>query len=186
MIEQMSNRIDKWASSWENLSSGVCDQVRLKPKFCVMISNIYRIKQLLTFVSVNMKCYWTVNNSYWPPLRVSQYEVNTSWPLQQKSIVLKYWKQKINSFSYAEKKSWHMCANFWINPHNGKLPSRLAPAQCQNSLAPQLLSNNCWSKTKTSISLNRVYWYDIMSYLFLLSNIYSTVNHGKECVSPFA
>ena len=23
-----------------------------------------------------------------------------------------------------------MCTNFWINPHNGKLPSRLAPAQC--------------------------------------------------------
>ena len=56
------------------------------------------------FVSVNMKCYWTVNSSYWPLLRVSQYEVNTSWPPQQKSIVLQYWKPKINSFSYAEKK----------------------------------------------------------------------------------
>ena len=51
-----------------------------------------------------MECYWTVNNSYWPPLHVSQYEVNTSWPPQQKSIVLQYWKPKINSFSYAEKK----------------------------------------------------------------------------------
>ena len=56
----------------------------------------------MTFVSVNMKCYWTVNNSYWPPLRVSQYEVNTSLPPQQKSIVLQYWKPKINSFSSAE------------------------------------------------------------------------------------
>ena len=114
-----------------------------------------------------MKCYWTVNSSYWPPLRVSQYEVNTSWPPQQKSIVLQYWKQKINSFSYAEKKKlWRMCTNFWINPHNGKLPSRLAPAQCQNSLTPQLLSNIYWSKTKTSISLNRVYWYDTMCHIF--------------------
>ena len=113
-----------------------------------------------------MKCYWTVNSSYWPPLRVSQYEVNTSWPPQQKSVVLQYWKPKINSFSYAEKKLWRMCTNFWINPHNGKLPSRLAPAQCQNSLTPQLLSNIYWSKTKTSISLNRVYWYDTMCHIF--------------------
>ena len=114
--EQMSNRIDLWTSSWENLSSGVCDQVRLKPKLCVMTSkrqsfeNVYRIKQLLTFISVNMKCYWTVNSSYWPPLRVSQYEVNTSWPPQQKSIVLQYWKPKINSFSYAEKINYGVCA----------------------------------------------------------------------------
>ena len=57
-----------------------------------------------------------------------------------------------------------MCTNFWINPHNGKLPSRLAPAQCQNSLAPQLLSNNYW--LKTSINLNRVYWYDSMCHIF--------------------
>ena len=126
--------------------------------------NRFRSSYRARFVSVNMKCYGTVNNSYWPPLRVNQYEVNTSWPPQQKSIVLQYWKPKINSFSYAEKKKiWHMCANFWINPHNGKLPSRLAPAQCQNSLAPQLLSNNCWSKAKTSISLKWVY----VSYLFL-------------------
>ena len=59
-----------------------------------------------------------------------------------------------------------MCTNFLINPHNGKLLSRLVPAQCQNSLAPQLLSNNYWSKTKTSISLNRVYWYDTMCQIF--------------------
>ena len=130
-----------------------------------VLSNVYKIKQLLTFVSVNMKCYWTVNNSYWPPLSVSQYEVNTSWPSQQKSIVLQYWKPKINSLCW-KKKIWHMCTNFCINPHNGKLPSRLAPAQCQNSLAPQLLSNNYWSKTKTSISLNRVYWYDTMCHIF--------------------
>ena len=61
-----------------------------------------------------------------------------------------------------------MCTNFWINPHNGKLPSRLAPAQCQNSLAPHLLSNIYWSKTKTSISLNRVYWYDTMCHIYFL------------------
>ena len=65
-----------------------------------------------------------------------------------------------------KKKIWRMCTNFWINPHNGKLPSRLAPAQYQNSLTPQLLSNIYWSKTKTSISLNRVYWYDTMCHIF--------------------
>ena len=84
---------------------------------------------------------------------------------------------KVNSFKILKtknqfillcwkKKSRHMCTNFWINPHNGKLPRRLAPAQCQNSLAPQLLSNDCWSKTKTSISLNRVYWYDTICHIF--------------------
>ena len=82
-----------------------------------------------------------------------------------KAVLISYF-HSYNSFSYAEKKLWHMCTNFWINPHNGKLPSRLAPAQCQNSLAPQLLSNNNWSKTKTSISLNRVYWYDTMCHIF--------------------
>ena len=70
-----------------------------------------------------------------------------------------------------------MCTNFWINPHNGKLPSRLAPAQCQNSLAPQLLSNIYWSKTKTSISLNRVYWYDTMCHIFSCSHLF--------LISPF-
>ena len=53
-----------------------------------------------------------------------------------------------------------MCTNFWINPHNGKLPSRLAPAQCQNSLAPQLLSNINQSKSSLLI------WHYV-SYLFL-------------------
>ena len=141
-----------------------------------------------------MKCYWTVNSSYWPLLRVSQYEVNTSWPPQQKSIVLQYWKPKINSFSYAEKKKlWRMCTNFWINPHNGKLLSRLAPAQCQNSLAPQLLSNIYWSTTKTSISLNRVYWYDTMCHIFSclccpiphahISRPFSVFSAGLRCVT---
>ena len=69
-----------------------------------------------------------------------------------------------------KKKLWRMCTNFWINPHNGKLPSRLAPAQYQNSLTPQLLSNIYWSKTKTSISLNRVYWYDTMCHIFSCYN----------------
>ena len=84
---------------------------------------------------------------------------------------------KVNSFTILKtknqfillcwkKKLWRMCTNFWINPHNGKLPSRLAPAQYQNSLTPQLLSNIYWSKTKTSISLNRVYWYDTMCHIF--------------------
>ena len=49
---------------------------------------------MLTFISVNMKCYWTVNSSYWPPLRVSQYEVNTSWPPQQ-----------VNSFTILKTKN---------------------------------------------------------------------------------
>ena len=133
-----------------------------------------------------MKCYWTVNSSYWPPLRVSQYELITSWPSQQKSIVLQYWKPKINSFSYAEKKKlWRMCTNFWINPHNGKLSSRLAPAQCQNSLTPQLLSNIYWSKTKTSISLNRVYWYDTMCHIFSCyhSCAFSNINQTELAFS---
>ena len=41
-----------------------------------------------------MKCYWTVNSSYWPPLRVNQYEVNTSWPPQQ-----------VNSFTILKTKN---------------------------------------------------------------------------------
>ena len=80
-----------------------------------------------------------------------------------KAVLISFF-HSYNSFSYTEKKNMHMCTNFWISPHNGKLPSRLTPAQCQNSLAPQLLSNNYWSKT--SISLNRVYWYDTMCHIF--------------------
>ena len=62
-----------------------------------------------------------------------------------------------------------MCTNFWINPHNGKLPSRLAPAQCQNSLAPQLLSNINQSKSSLLI------WHYV-SYLFLLLFRFSGVD----------
>ena len=51
-------------------------------------------------------------------------------------------------------------------PSQWQTSQQAAPAQCQNSLAPQLLSNNCWSKTKTSISQNRVYWYDTMCHIF--------------------
>ena len=113
-----------------------------------------------------MKCYWTVNSSYWPPLRVNQYEVNTSWPPQQvNSFTILKTKNQFILLCW-KKQLWCICTNFWINPHNGKLPSRLAPAQCQNSLTPQLLSNIYWSKTKTSISLNRVYWYDTMCHIF--------------------
>ena len=75
-----------------------------------------------------------------------------------------------------KKKLWRICTNFWINPHNCKLPSRLAPAQCQNSLTPQLLSNIYWSKTKTSISLNRVYWYDTMCHIFSCLNLLCSAN----------
>ena len=106
---------------------------------------------------------------------------------------------KVNSFTILKTKNqfillcwikqlWRMCTNFWINPHNGKLPSRLAPTQCQNSLPPQLLSNIYWSKTKTSISLNRVYWYDTMCHIFsCFSFIFSrTLNcHSDLCIGLF-
>ena len=101
---------------------------------------------------------------------------------------------KVNSFTILKTKNqfillcwkkqlWRMCTNFWINPHNGKLPSRLAPTQCQNSLAPQLLSNIYWSKTKTSISLNRVYWYDTMCHIFSCL-LLSANNHILIFYSP--
>ena len=90
-------------------------------------------------------------------------KVNSFTILKTKNqFILLCWKKKI----------WRMCTNFWINPHNGKLPSRLAPAQYQNSLTPQLLSNIYWSKTKTSISLNRVYWYDTMCHIFSCSQTF--------------
>ena len=84
---------------------------------------------------------------------------------------------KVNSFTILKTKNqfillcwkkqlWRMCTNFWINPHNGKLPSRLAPAQCQNSLAPQLLSNINQSKSSLLI------WHYV-SYLFLLFLFFS-------------
>ena len=115
-----------------------------------VLSNVYRIKQLLTFVSVNMKCYWIVNNSYWPPLRVSQYELNCSITLHEHLNKSQQFysienQKLLHSFMLQKKeKLWHLCTNFWINPHNGKLLSRLALAQYQNSLASQLLTNNCW------------------------------------------
>ena len=45
-----------------------------------LLTEIYFLynKTLADFVSVNMKCYWTVNNSYLPPLLVGQYELYCS------------------------------------------------------------------------------------------------------------
>ena len=91
---------------------------------------------------------------------------------------------KVNSFTILKTKNqfillcwkkqlWRMCTNFWINPHNGKLPSRLAPAQCQNSLAPQLLSNINQSKSSLLI------WHYV-SYLFLLSIFLLSYLYDRE------
>ena len=193
MIEQMSNWIDKSASSRENMSLGVCDQVRLKPNFGVMTSKRQSFQTFIEYKNCWLLFQWTwslieqktihidlrfARRSIWSycslTLHVISTKVNTctilNWPHEfSHSQSCEYHintSPKINSFSCAAKTLWHLCTNFWINPHNGKLPRMLAPAQCQNSLAPQLLSNNCCTKRKTSISLNRVYWYDTMCHIF--------------------
>ena len=126
----------------------------------------------MTFASVNMKCYWTVNNSYWPPLHVSQYEVNTSWPPQQQSIVLQYWKPKINSFSYAEKKYGICAPTFGSTLKMANFPAgwpRLS-AKFTSTLitAKQLLiKNKNTNQSKSSLMI----WHYV-SYLFLFMYIF--------------
>ena len=133
-----------------------------------VLSNVYRIKQLLTFISVNMKCYWTVNSSYWPPLRVSQYEVNTSWPPQQKSIVLQYWKQKINSFSYAEKKIMAYVHQLLDQPSQWQTSQQAGPCSVPKftntsiTVKHLLIKNKNINQSKSSLLI----WHYV-SYLFL-------------------
>ena len=52
----------------------------------------------MTFVSENMKCYWTVNNSYWPPLHAGQYEVYCLITLHDPST-------KVKSFTILKTKN---------------------------------------------------------------------------------
>ena len=136
-----------------------------------VLSNVHRIKQLLTFVSVNMKCYWTVNNSYWPPLRVSQYEVNTSWPPQQKSIVLQYWKPKINSFSYAEKKIMAYVHRLLDQPSQWQTSQQAFPGSVRKFTSTSIAVKQLLIKNKKSISLNRIYWY-VISFLVYSKHVF--------------
>ena len=120
------------------------------------------------FISVNMKCYWTVNSSYWPPLRVSQYEVNTSWPPQQKSIVLQYWKPKINSFSYAEKKIMAYVHQLLDQPSQWQTSQQAGPCSVPKftntsiTVKHLLIKNKNINQSKSSLLI----WHYV-SYLFL-------------------
>ena len=137
--------------------------------YTTVLSNVYRIKQLLTFVSVNMKWYWTVNNSYWPPLRVSQYEVNTSWPPQQKSIVLQYWKPKINSFSYAKKRNMAYVHQLLDQPSQWQTSQQAGPGSVPKftstsiTVKQLLIKNKNINHSKSSLLI----WHYV-SYHFLL------------------
>ena len=126
----------------------------------------------MTFVSVNMKCYWTVNSSYWPPLHVSQYEVNTSWPPQQKSIVLQYWKPKINSFSYAEKKFMAYVHQLLDQPSQWQTSQQAGPCSVPKftstsiTVKQLLIKNKNFNQSKSSLLI----WHYV-SYLFLFTFI---------------
>ena len=115
-----------------------------------------------------MKCYWTVNSSYWPPLRVSQYEVNTSWPPQQKSIVLQYWKPKINSFSYAEKKIMAYVHQLLDQPSQWQTSQQAGPCSVPKfsntsiTVKHLLIKNKNINQSKSSLLI----WHYV-SYLFL-------------------
>ena len=116
-----------------------------------------------------MKCYWTVNSSYWPPLRVSQYEVNTSWPPLQKSIVLQYWKPKINSFSYAEKKIMAYVHQLLDQPSQWQTSQQAGPCSVPKFTSTSitvkhlLIKNKNINQSKSSLLI----WHYV-SYLFLL------------------
>ena len=130
------------------------------------------------FISVNMKCYWTVNSSYWPPLRVSQYEVNTSWPPQQKSIVLQYWKPKINSFCYAEKKIMAYVHQLLDQPSQWQTSQQAGPCSVPKftntsiTVKHLLIKNKNINQSKSSLLI----WHYV-SYLFLLY-------HVNRCQNP--
>ena len=115
-----------------------------------------------------MKCYWTINSSYWPPLRVSQYEVNTSWPPQQKSIVLQYWKPKINSFSYAEKKIMAYVHQLLDQPSQWQTSQQAGPCSVPKftntsiTVKHLLIKNKNINQSKSSLLI----WHYV-SYLFL-------------------
>ena len=119
-----------------------------------------------------MKCYWTVNSSYWPLLRVSQYEVNTSWPPQQKSIVLQYWKPKINSFSYAEKKIMAYVHQLLDQPSQWQTSQQAGPCSMPKftntsiTVKYLLIKNKNINQSKSSLLI----WHYV-SYLFLLKQI---------------
>ena len=116
-----------------------------------------------------MKCYWTVNSSYWPPLRVSQYEVNTSRPPQQKSIVLQYWKPKINSFSYAEKKIMAYVHQLLYQHSQWQTSQQAGPCSVPKfpntsiTVKHLLIKNKNINQSKSSLLI----WHYV-SYLFLL------------------
>ena len=116
-----------------------------------------------------MKCYWTVNSSYWPPLRVSQYEVNTSWLPQQKSIVLQYWKPKINSFSYAGKKIMAYVHQLLDQPSQWQTSQQAGPCSVPKftntsiTVEHLLIKNKNINQSKSSLLI----WHYV-SYLFLL------------------
>ena len=121
-----------------------------------------------------MKCYWTVNSSYWPLLRVSQYEVNTSWPPQQKSIVLQYWKPKINSFSYAEKKIMAYVHQLLDQPSQWQTSQQAGPCSVPKftntsiTVKHLLIKNKNINQSKSSLLI----WHYV-SYLFLLHMLYN-------------
>ena len=96
--------------------------VATSPSMALRHKQCYII-QLLTFVEVNMKCFWTVNNSYWPPLHISQYKVeinmncllfnNTSCSPKQKSTIVLLYKKILQSksLSFTPNFSWHSFTN---------------------------------------------------------------------------
>ena len=146
----------------------------------------------MTFVSVNMKCYWTVNTSYWPLLCVSQYEVNTSWPLQQKSIVLQYWKPKSNSFSYAEKKIMAYVHQLLDQPSQWQTSKQAGPCSVPKFTSTSitvkhlLIKNKNINQSKSSLLI----WHYV-SYLFLLTifyvffDMYIAPGRGMTTERPF-
>ena len=117
---------------------------------------------------MNMKCYWTVNNSYWPPLRISQYEVNTSWPPQQKSIVLQYWKPKINSFSYAEKNIMTYVHQLRHQPSQWQTSQQAGPGSVPKFTSTSITVKQLQNKNKNiSQSKSSLLIWHYASYLFL-------------------
>ena len=135
----------------------------------------------MTFVSVNMKCYWTVNNSYWPPLHVSQYEVNTSWPLQQKSIVSQYWKPEINSFSYAEKKIMAYVHQLLDQPSQWKTSQQAGPGSVPKFTSTSITVKQLLIKNKnTNQSKSSLLIWHYVSYLFLLTLLWESIGRRKS------
>ena len=129
-----------------------------------------------------MKCYWTVNSSYWRPLRVSQYEVNTSWPPQQKSIVLQYWKPKINWFSYAEKKNMAYVHQLLDQPSQWQTSQQAGPCSVPKftntsiTVKHLLIKNKNINQSKSSLLI-----WQYVSYLFLFILVAVTAAGFVQC-----